>query len=282
MAEGATLYLVGTPIGNLEDLTLRAIRILGEVDVIAAEDTRRTRQLTNHLGLDKPLVSYHEHNKMTAGPKLVEQMLGGASVALCSDAGMPVVSDPGAELVALAVQAGVSVQVIPGPCAVSSALALSGMTGDAYLFAGFLPRENTPRRQLLENLKDEVRTLVFYEAPHRLAQTLRDLADALGEERAAAVCNDLTKFYEKVTRETLGQAANRAAQEEPKGEFVIVVQGGQPVRAAFEGLSVREHLLLYLRSGSSKKEAVKRVAADRGVPKNEIYRQSIELDEEES
>lgn len=277
MAHSGILYLVGTPIGNLEDLTLRAIRILGEVDMIAAEDTRRTLKLTNHLGIEKTVVSYHEHNKNSAGQRLLEQLLQGKSVALVSDAGMPVVSDPGAQLVELAAGVGIPVQVVPGPCAVSSALAASGFDGSAYVFAGFLPRENTPRRQALEKLKGEERTMVLYEAPHRLAQTLADLRDCLGGERRVAVCNDMTKFYEDIRRTTLLEAAEYFIQHPPKGEFALVVRGGQAIRPSYEGLSVQEHLLLYMKAGSSKKEAIKQVALDRNLPKSEVYRQSIDL-----
>jgi len=265
-----TLYLVGTPIGNLEDLSLRAARILGEADLIAAEDTRRTLKLLNHLNLSKPIVSYHEHNRREAGLRLVGALLEGKSVALVSDAGMPVVSDPGAELVASAAEAGCSVTVVPGPCAASSALALSGFDGSRYVFEGFLPREGKPRRLALEALKTEARTILFYEAPHRLVRTLKDLLAALGD-RDAVVCNDITKFYERIDRVMLSQAVAHFEQTEPKGEYALVVKGAEPVEPSFEDISVEDHVRRYLMQGMSKKDAVKQAAKDRGVPKNDVY-----------
>ena len=276
-----TLYLVGTPIGNLEDISARALRILGEVDLIAAEDTRRTLQLLNHFGIAKPIVSYHEHNNRTAGARLLEALAQGKSVALVSDAGMPVVSDPGAELVAAAAQAGVAITVIPGPCAVSSALALSGMAGGRYAFEGFLPREGKPRRLAIEALKTEQRTIVLYEAPHRLLKTLKDLLQALGD-RHVAVCKDITKFYERVDRLTLSEAISHFEQTEPRGEYAVVLEGGtaEQQNAETEQLTPEEHLLRYLRQGMPKRDAVKLVAKERGVPKNEIYTIALDISEE--
>ncbi len=273
-----TLYLVGTPIGNLEDLSLRAARILGEADLIAAEDTRRTLKLLNHLNLQKPIVSYHEHNRRESGRRLVESLLEGKTVALVSDAGMPVVSDPGAELVVEASQQGCPVVVIPGPCAASSALALSGFDGSRYAFEGFLPREGKPRRQALEALKTEPRTLIFYEAPHRLLKTLKDLLAALGD-REAAVCNDITKFYERTDRVRLSEAVALFEQKEPKGEYALVVKGAEPIEVSYEEVTIEEHLRRYLAQGMAKKDAVKQVAKDRGVAKNEVYVVAMGIDE---
>ncbi len=265
-----TLYLVGTPIGNLEDLSTRAARVLGEADVIAAEDTRRTLKLLSHLGISKPLVSYHEHNQRESGARLIKMLWEGKNVALASDAGMPVVSDPGAELVAMASAEGIAVTVIPGPCAVSSALALSGMPGGRYVFEGFLPREGKPRRAALETLQGEPRTVVLYEAPHRLLKTLRDLLAMLGD-RSCAVCNDITKFYERTDRLTLSAAVSLFENMEPKGEYAIVVAGAEPVAETFDDISVEEHVARYVAQGMLKKDAVKRAAKERGVHKSEVY-----------
>lgn len=277
MTSPGTLYLVGTPIGNLEDITLRASRILSEADVIAAEDTRRTLKLMNHLGLSKPIFSYHEHNRRESGRKLLDALLEGRSVALVSDAGMPVVSDPGAELVAEAGGKGIPVTVIPGPCAASSALALSGMDGSRYVFEGFLPREGKPRRLALEALKGEARTVVLYEAPHRLLKTLKDLLDALGD-RGVAVCNDITKFHERVDRVSLSAAVAMFEAEEPRGEYALVLEGAAPVEIDYGEVPVEEHVRGYVRQGMPKKEAVKRVAQDRGVHKSEIYALVMDVD----
>ena len=273
-----TLFLVGTPIGNLEDLTIRAARILSEAELIAAEDTRRTMKLMNHLNLSKPLVSYHEHNRREAGQRLLSALLEGRSVALVSDAGMPVVSDPGAELVAAAAAEGCPVTVIPGPCAASSALALSGFDGSRYTFEGFLPREGKPRRLALEALKTEQRTIIFYEAPHRLLKTLKDLSDALGD-RGCAVCNDITKFHERVDRITLSQAIALFEAQEPRGEYALVVKGAEPVEISYDDVPVEDHLRRYLEQGMDKKEAVKRVARERGVHKSEVYLVAMGLDD---
>jgi 16S rRNA (cytidine1402-2'-O)-methyltransferase len=272
-----TLYLVGTPIGNLEDLSLRAARILGEADVIAAEDTRRTLKLMNHLGLSKPVLSYHEHNRREAGKKLLAMLLEGKSIALVSDAGMPVVSDPGAELVAEAAATGCTVTVIPGPCAVSSALALSGMDGSRFVFEGFLPREGKSRKQALEALKAEPRTIVFYEAPHRLLRTLKDLLVLLGD-RDAAVCNDITKFYERTDRGPLSTAIAWFEATEPKGEYVLVLHGAEPQQVSYEDVPVEEHVQQYISQGMTKKDAIKQAAKDRNVHKSEVYSLVMDMD----
>jgi 16S rRNA (cytidine1402-2'-O)-methyltransferase len=265
-----TLYLVGTPIGNLEDLSARAARILGEVDMVAAEDTRRTLKLLSHLGLSKPIVSYHEHNRREAGARLLAALASGKSVALASDAGMPVVSDPGAELVAEASDAGIAVTVIPGPCAASSALALSGMPGGRFVFEGFLPREGKPRRRAIEALRGEPRTVVLYEAPHRLLKTLKDLLEALGD-RPCAVCNDITKFYERTDRLMLSRAVELFGGMEPKGEYAVVLSGAEPVVETYDDIPVEEHVARYVAEGMPKKEAVKRAAKERGVHKSKVY-----------
>ncbi len=270
-----TLYLVGTPIGNLEDLTLRAQRVLAEVDLVAAEDTRRTVHLLSHLGISKPIMSYHEHNRRTAAPKLIAALQEGRTVALVSDAGMPVVSDPGAELVREAAALGIAVTVIPGPCAVSSALALSGMAGDRFAFEGFLPREGKARREALAALKNERRTMVFYEAPHRLRRTLQDLLAALGD-REAALCNDITKFYERVDRAPLTTLLSQAQDKEPRGEYALVVQGSQSAadiqpEDQYTALPPEQHVAALIAQGLGRQEAIKRVARERRLPRNDVY-----------
>ncbi len=278
--EQGCLYLVGTPIGNLEDVTARALRTLAEADVVACEDTRRTLQLLNHFNLTKRVVSYHEHNSRAAGQRLLSWLLEGKTVALVTDAGMPVISDPGADLVALAAEAGCPVTVVPGPCAVSSALALSAMAGGRYAFEGFLPREGKPRRLALEALAREERTIVLYEAPHRLVRTLSDLLGHLGD-RQVAVCKDMTKLFERVDRVTLSQAIALFESQEPRGEYALVVAGA-PAEAAgpadWEALSVPDHVRRAMAEGLSKKDAIKRVAHERGVPKNDVYALVIDID----
>jgi 16S rRNA (cytidine1402-2'-O)-methyltransferase len=277
-----TLYLVGTPIGNLEDMTLRAARVLSEVDLVAAEDTRRTVHLLSHLGISKSIVSYHEHNRRTAGPKLLEALQQGKNVALVSDAGMPVVSDPGSDLVREAAALGIAVTVIPGPCAVSSALALSGMDGARYAFEGFLPREGKARRMALQALHSEQRPLVFYEAPHRLRRTLQDLLDTLGD-RDAALCNDITKFYERVDRAKLSQLLAQTAEREPRGEYAFVVAPAEEASAEEEpnnsGDAVAKAAAL-VAAGMSRSEAAKRTAKETGVSRNELYQALLRRDGE--
>lgn len=278
------LYLVGTPIGNLEDLTLRAKRVLGEVDLVAAEDTRRTVHLLSHLGISKPIVSYHEHNRRTAGGRLIAALQEGRSVALVSDAGMPVVSDPGSDLVREAAAQGIAVTVVPGPCAVSSALALSGMDGARYAFEGFLPREGKTRRSALQALKAEPRPLVLYEAPHRLRRTLQDLQDTLGD-REAALCNDITKFYERVDRARLSALLALTAEKEPRGEYAIVVgpadaQTGQDTAPTAVADPV-ERALELMAGGMSRTEAAKQAAKELGTTRNAVYQALLQRQDQD-
>jgi 16S rRNA (cytidine1402-2'-O)-methyltransferase len=275
--EKGTLWLVGTPIGNLEDITARAARILAEADIVAAEDTRRTLKLLNHLGIRKSIVSYHEHNRREAGERLLAELLAGKSVALATDAGMPAVSDPGAELVAEAARLGIPVSVTPGPCAVSAALALSGFDGSRFAFEGFLPRDGKPRKKALETLKAETRTIVLYEAPHRLQKTLKDLLQAFGD-RDAAICNDITKYHERTDRLKLSQAVAQFESEEPRGEYALVLRGAEEQKASYEGITIEEHVKKYISQGLPKKEAVKQAAKDRGVHKSEIYSKSMGIE----
>jgi len=271
-----TLYLVSTPIGNLEDITLRALRVLKEADIIAAEDTRQTLKLLNHFGIKNTLVSYYEHNRAEKGDYLVGRLLEGKDVALVSDAGTPGISDPGEDLVRLAVSRGIPVTVIPGPSAVIAGVVLSGFPAGRFAFEGFLPVNRRARRERLSAISRDTRTLVFYEAPHKLLQTLKDLRDALGNRRAA-IARELTKKFEEVWRTTLDEAVARYENEPPKGEFVIILEGAderglrEDEIKCWEGISIQDHVRMYLDSGLDRKEAMKKVAEDRGISKREVY-----------
>ena len=271
------LYVVGTPIGNLEDLTPRAARILGEVSLIAAEDTRVTRRLLSHLGIHVPMVSYNEHNQHQRLPALLED-LGSGDLALVTDAGMPAVSDPGSNLVAQAAAAGFQVEAVPGVSAVTTALSMSGMSGDGFLFLGFLPRKTRERRTKLEGLTESTHTLVVFEAPHRLKATLRDILAVLGE-REMSVCRELTKLYEEVFRGTASEAL--AHFSEPRGEFVLVIRGVTPTAAASgptdDQLEEAGQRLASLRKdGVRAKDAVAQVSDALGMTKNRVYQMWVE------
>lgn len=276
-----TLYLVSTPIGNLEDITLRALRVLKEADIIAAEDTRQTLKLLNHFGIKNTLVSYYEHNRAEKGDYLVGRLLEGKDVALVSDAGTPGISDPGEDLVRLAVSRGIPVTVIPGPSAVIAGVVLSGFPAGRFAFEGFLPVNRRARRERLSAISRDTRTLVFYEAPHKLLQTLKDLRDALGNRRAA-IARELTKKFEEVWRTTLDEAVARYENEPPKGEFVIILEGAderglrEDEIKCWEGISIQDHVRMYLDSGLDRKEAMKKVADDRGISKRDVYKSLIE------
>lgn len=271
------LYVVGTPIGNLEDLTPRAARILGEVSLIAAEDTRVTRRLLSHLGIHVPMVSYNEHNQHQRLPALLED-LGSGDLALVTDAGMPAVSDPGSDLVAQAAAAGFQVEAVPGVSAVTTALSMSGMSGDGFLFLGFLPRKARERRAKLEGLTESTHTLVVFEAPHRLKATLRDILAVLGE-REMSVCRELTKLYEEVFRGTASEAL--AHFREPRGEFVLVIRGVTTTAAASgptdDQLEEAGQRLASLRKdGVRAKDAVAQVSDALGMTKNRVYQMWVE------
>ena len=271
-----TLYLVPTPIGNLGDLSQRIIDTLSQVDFIAAEDTRVSIKILNHLGLKKPLVSYYRHNTETSGPAILERLLAGESCALVTDAGTPAISDPGEELVALCAQAGVEVVAIPGPCALITALAVSGLPTGRFTFEGFLAMNKKNRKKHLDSLLTEERTMIFYEAPHKLLSTLEDLRDTFGPDRRISLCRELTKLHEEVRRTTLGQAVEEYTENAPKGEFVLVVEGS-PEQAA-EELTLEEgvrRVLALREQGMSMKEAARQVAKDTGLPKNELYQQAV-------
>ncbi len=275
MTQG-TLYLVATPVGNLSDLSVRALETLRSVALIAAEDTRVTRKLTSHFDIRTPLFSYHEHNRREAGEKLLVRLQAGDDVALVTDAGTPAVSDPGEDLVRLAVEHGIRVCPIPGACAAVCALIVSGLDTRRFVFEGFLPTEKKEREERLFALKNEERTTILYESPHRLTQTLSALLDALGE-RKIAVCRELTKLNESVFRGTLSEALAHFAENGVKGEFVLVLDGRKTEDAPFwETLSVEAHCAVYEKQGYTKKDAIRAVAADRGVKKNEIYMHFVE------
>jgi 16S rRNA (cytidine1402-2'-O)-methyltransferase len=274
------LYLCATPIGNLEDMTFRAIRTLKEADLIAAEDTRNSIKLLNHYDIHTPMTSYHEFNKYDKGHFLVEEMLAGKNVALITDAGTPGISDPGYELVVLCYEAGIEVTAVPGCVAATTALTLSGLPTRRFAFEGFLPPDKKEAREVLERLKQETRTTVLYEAPHRLVRTLEALYEALGE-RHISVCRELTKKHEEIFRTTLSEALSYYKEHEPKGECVLVLEGAdvqalkQQEQQDWMSMDIHAHIELYLKQGMEKKEAMKQVAKDRGISKREVYQQLL-------
>ncbi len=270
------LYLCATPIGNLQDMTPRVIETLKSVDLIAAEDTRNSRKLMTHFDIHTPMTSYHEYNKVEKAHELVGKMQQGMSVALITDAGTPAISDPGEVLVRFCQEAGITVTSLPGAAACITALTLSGLSTRRFCFEGFLPTEKKDRNVILEELKEESRTIVLYEAPHRLRRTLKELYDALGDRRIT-LCRELTKVFETVIPTTLSKAQELYAEEEPRGEFVLVIEGKSLKQkrseeiAGWESKSVEEHMALYEAQGMDYKSAMKQVAKDRGVGKREIY-----------
>ena len=273
-----TLYLVPTPIGNLGDISPRMADTLAQADFIAAEDTRVTVKLLNHLGLKKPMVTYHRHNTAASGQAVLDRLLAGESCALVTAAGMPAISDPGEEMVALCAAAGVPVVPIPGPCALVTALAASGQPTGRFTFEGFLAMNKKNRRAHLESLRGEERTMIFYEAPHKLVATLRDLADTFGREREISLCRELTKLHEEIRRTTLGEAADWYGEETPRGEFVLVVRGAQPEEEGEctleDGLTLAERLRE--EEGLSLRDAVRQAAKELGLSRNELYRLAVE------
>ena len=267
--------LVGAPIGNLGDMSPRALRALEEADFIAAEDTRVTLKLLNHFNIKKPLVSYYEHNARSAGERILERILAGENCALVTDAGMPSVSDPGEDLAARCAEAGVELTAVPGPCAAVTALALSALPAGRFCFEGFLSTSGRSRREHLESLKGERRTMVFYEAPHKLVKTLEDLRAAFGPGRRIALCREMTKLHEEVVRSTLGEAAALYAETPPRGEFVLVVEGAAEAKTEFgreEALALVERRRA---EGMSLKEACRLTAEETGIKKNELYQWAL-------
>ena len=274
-----TLYLVPTPIGNLGDISGRAAEVLSAVDFIAAEDTRVTVKLLNHLELKKPMTAYHRHNCDTAGPAILRRLEGGESCALLTDAGTPGISDPGEDLVALCAGAGIKVESLPGPCALTVALSVSGLPTARFVFEGFLPMNKKNRRARLDALEREERTMIFYEAPHKLRDTLDDLAAAFGPDRPVALCRELTKLHEEVIRTTLGEAVSRYAGQEPRGEFVLIVAGCPPqVESGDEDAAlIRAEELR--RTGLPLKAAVAQAAKEFGVKKRTLYNRALRREE---
>ena len=278
------LYIVATPIGNLGDMSARAIEVLKEVDIIAAEDTRNTIKLLNHFEVKTPMTSYHEFNKIDKAYELVEKIKEGKNIALVSDAGMPAISDPGEDLVRIAYEKDIEITVIPGASAVVSALAISGLPTRRFCFEAFLPLDKKERKFILEELKNETRTIILYEAPHRLLKTLKDLEEVLGEDRKISLVREISKRHEEVIRTTLGLAGslyNDSEENRVRGEFVLVIEG-KSIRQvqdeaikSWEELSIKEHIKIYEDKGVDRKEAMKLVAKDRGISKRDVYAQLI-------
>lgn len=274
---GGTLYLVGTPIGNLADISERAKKVLTEADFIAAEDTRNSLRLLMALGIKNELVSYHEHNKKSSGERIIARLLAGESCALITDAGMPAISDPGEDIVKMCADAGITVSVIPGACAAVCALASSGLSTSRFAFEGFLSAKDSERKKRLSSLSKEERTMIFYEAPHKLKNTLSDMRDAFGAERKISLCREITKLNEETLRMTLDSAVKFYEQNEPRGEYVLVLEGFDGVSVSEEtesllALSPEEHVQRYVDEGMTKMDATKRAAKERGMSKSELYK----------
>lgn len=271
------LYICATPIGNLEDITLRVLDTLESVDLIAAEDTRHTLGLLNHYDIRAKLTSYHEHNKYDKAKVLVEELLAGKNIALVTDAGTPGISDPGEELVKQCIEAGIEVTSLPGACAIPVALSMCGLSSRRFVFEGFLPADKKEREKAFERLRGETRTIVIYEAPHRILKTLTELEAVLGSGRRIRICRELTKLYESVLAFDIGEALSYFKENEPRGEMVVVIEGmSEEVleserRRGFKEMSLEEHMEIYISAGLSEKEAMKKVADDLGVPKRDIY-----------
>ena len=274
---GGTLYLVGTPIGNLADLSERAVKVLSEVDFVAAEDTRNSARLLTYLGIKKELVSYHDHNRSERGEYLIARLEAGESCALVSDAGMPGISDPGEDMVKLCAERNVPVTVIPGPCAAICALVLSSLPCGKFVFEGFLSAKKSERRATLNEYKNEKKTVIFYEAPHKLRATLDDMLDVFGGERRISLCRELTKLNEEIMRTTVDAAVEYYRTNEPRGEYVLIVEGASNSASDLFWKDMDEiaHVEYYMNSGMSKNDAIKAAAKDRGVHKNEVYRKVV-------
>ena len=273
-----TLYLCATPIGNLEDMTFRVIRTLKEVDLIAAEDTRNSIKLLNHFEIKTPMTSYHEYNKIEKGHKLVEKIQEGRNIALITDAGTPGISDPGEELVKMCYEAGIEVTSLPGAAACITALTLSGLSTRRFAFEAFLPTDKKEHQEVLKELQEETRTMILYEAPHRLLKTLKELEEVFGPERKLTVCRELTKKHETAFRTTFAEAIAHYEETEPRGECVLVIEGKsrEQVRQEevnkWEEMSLEEHMAFYEKQGIDRKEAMKRVAKDRQMAKRDVYK----------
>jgi 16S rRNA (cytidine1402-2'-O)-methyltransferase len=272
-----TLYIVGTPIGNLEDITFRAVRILQNVDLIAAEDTRHTGKLLQHFQIQTGQISYHEHNRSSRIPELLEHLTNGKAIALVSDAGMPGISDPGYELVKACVEAGIPVVPIPGASAAITALSASGLATDRFVFEGFLSAKTQQRREYLESLQTESRTLIFYESPHRLRDTLQDLRETLGSDRQIVLARELTKFYEEFWRGTIADAISHYSQREPQGEYTLVVGGTPPSQPQLTQAQLKAELEQIMRQGISRSQASRQLAKFTSLPRRQIYQLALSI-----
>ena len=272
--EYGKLYICPTPIGNLEDITLRTLRILREVDIIACEDTRHSLRLLNHYEIKKPLTSYHEHNIREKGQELIQKLIEGNNIAIITDAGMPGISDPGADLIKLSIEEDIEVVVLPGATASITALVASGLNTRKFVFEGFLPSKKKDRIKALETLVNEKRTIIFYESPHRVINSMEDMLEVLGN-RNIAVCRELTKHYEEILRGNFETALKRFNQDVVKGEFVIIVEGNTEIEK--EEINIEEELIRHLENGLTKKEAIKKVAEEKKIPKNIVYSESLKL-----
>ena len=276
------IYLVPTPIGNLGDITLRALEVLKSVDLIAAEDTRQSLKLLNHFNIKKSLISYHKHNEQGKSEELIDRVRNGENIAVISDAGTPGISDPGGIVLKKCIENGIDVEVLPGATAFTTAIIYSGLDTSAFIFRGFLPRENKEKKEFVESLKDRRETIIFYESPYRVIDTLTFLKENFGN-RNIAVCRELTKLHEEIYRGSLEEAICYFNDNIPKGEFVLVLQGKslEEIRnenvAKWEDMSIKDHIIYFINQGMSKKDAIKQVSKDRELPKSEVYKQSIEI-----
>ncbi|MBD2213366.1 16S rRNA (cytidine(1402)-2'-O)-methyltransferase [Nostoc linckia FACHB-104] len=273
-----TLYVVGTPIGNLEDITFRAVRILQNVDLIAAEDTRHTGKLLQHFQVQTPQISYHEHNRSSRIPELLEHLANGKAIALVSDAGMPGISDPGYELVTACIEAGITVVPIPGASAAITALSASGLPTDRFVFEGFLSAKTQHRREYLESLQTESRTIIFYESPHRLRDTLQDLGETFGSDRQIVLARELTKFYEEFWRGTIAEAIAHYTQREPQGEYTLVVAGTPPSQTQLTEAELKAELAQLIRQGISRSQASRQLAKFTSLSRRQLYQLALSID----
>ena len=277
-----TLYLVGTPIGNLDDMTFRAIEVLKKVDTIAAEDTRHTGKLLHYFQISTPQISYHDHNRLSRIPDLLARLTGGQSIALVTDAGMPCVSDPGYELVKACAEAGVAVVPIPGVTAVITGLAASGLRSDRFTFEGFLPAKEKERLSVLEPLRSEVRTLIFYEAPHRMRESLKAMAEVFGADRSVTLARELTKLHEEFWRGTLADAIAYYSEKDPQGEYTVIVAGCEVQAVELSEERLKAEMMLLLGEGQSRSSISKQLAVQTGLPKRQLYQWALELSDPEA
>lgn len=270
------LYICPTPIGNLEDITLRTLKVLKKVDLVAAEDTRHSGILLKHYEIDKPFTSYHEHNKIKKGKEIIDLLKEGKEIALISDAGMPGISDPGEDLISLCIKEEIEFTVLPGATASLLGLINSGLATDKFIFEGFLPSKRTNRLKELEEIKNKTYSLIFYESPYRLVESLEDMREILGD-RKLSISRELTKLYEETIRGSISELIEHFKENQPRGEFVIVVEGSKEKIDIFEDISIKDHLLSLIEEGYSKKDAIKKVSRDRDLPRNLVYKESLKI-----